>query len=186
MYIALLALMTASGVLLAVTFTLGLTLDGQDALYSHFLLGFSSVVTNCFVHVLAMFYLIGTGVDIREAVEEDAELTAKFVPLTRQFKRRLFPPATLSIAFVILAALLGGEVHSRIVDNYIGAGQSGPMAIRELTGWWVHGLVVLIALAVQAWAFVTEVRVVRENRAVILEINAALQEKPDEAARAGT
>lgn len=175
MYIALFALITASAALLVATFSLGLTLDGSDALYSHFSLGLASAITSCFVHVLAMFYLIGTGVDIREAVEDDAELSAKFVPLTRQFKRRVFPPATLAIGFLILAVLLGGEIHSRVIS----AGQAGPLPIRELTGWWVHGVAEALALAVQAWAFIAEVRVVRENRVAIREINETLHERAE-------
>jgi len=137
---------------------------------THFVLGTATAILCTFVHVLIMFYLIGTGIDIREAVKDDASLSDRFVPLTREFKRRVFPLATLSTAFIVLAALMGGEVHSRIIPRV----SDGLFPVREVAAWWIHGAVVLLAVVLNATAFVAELRVARDNRAVIDEINRVL------------
>ena len=163
------------GVLIAVAVTFGLTLDGKEALVRHFLLGLFTVCFTCFIHVLVMFYLIGTGKDIRDAVEESPELGDRFIPLTRQLKRLVFPRATLALFLSVFGVLMGGEIHSRVISAPLIDGQ---YPIRALGGWWVHAALTGLAILANAWAFFGECRAARLNRRAIQEINAALAEAP--------
>ena len=154
---------------MAYTSALGLTMNGSAGMTSHLLTGLFTAMLTCGIHVLVMFYLIGTGKDVRDAVEEHAELRAKFVPLTRQLKRRAFPAATLAIVAVIVATLMGGEVHSRIIRP------EGELPFRGVTAWWVHLLFVLVAVGSSVYAFYVELCVVKDNRRSIDEINRVLE-----------
>ena len=168
LYIALLILIVIDALLLFGTAAAGLLLDGREAMMSHFILGLTAACTTCFIHCLVMFYLIGTGKDVRDAVEDHEELFAKYVPLTRALKRRVFPFACLAVASIVLAALLGGEVHSRIIVA------DGSLRLRGVAGWWVHGSVVAVALLLNGYAFWAEWHAARANRGAIEAINAAL------------
>ncbi len=168
MYVALLVFIAVDAVLLVVTAAAGVTLDGREAVLQHFTLGLGTSIFTCFIHCLSMFYLIGTGKDVRDAVEEHPALAQKYVPLTRELKRRVFPLACLASALIILTALMGGEVHSRIIRP------DGSVLLRDVPGWWVHAVVVVFALVANALAFRAEVRAAVDNRRAIEEINRTL------------
>ena len=171
MHLVLLSLIFIDCALIAFTSFLGITLgftEGTEAMTRHLLMGLFSAMLTCFIHVLVMFYLIGTGKDVRDAVEDNDELREQFVPLTRQLKRRAFPVAALSIALIIIAVLMGGEVHSRIIRP------EGELPFRAVTAWWVHLVFVVAAVASNVCAFCVELRVVKENRGAIDEINRVL------------
>ena len=171
MHLVLFSLIVIDCVLIAFTSFLGITLgftDGTEGMTRHLLMGLFSAMLTCFIHVLVMFYLIGTGKDIRDAVEDHDELKERFVPLTRRLKRRAFPVLTLGISLVIVAALMGGEVHSRIIRP------SGELPFRAVTAWWVHLVFVVAAVASNVCAFCVELRVVKDNRGAIDEINRVL------------
>ena len=73
---------------------------------------------------------------------------------------------------IILAALLGAEVHSRLILGP-GAGEGAQMPLRQVGGWWVHLAFVLLALAVNLVAFAVVFGAVSRNRKAIEEINSA-------------
>ncbi len=170
LYRVLTVLIILDGLLLAFTATLGIALDGRETMMRHFTFALLTSSFTCFIHVLCLFYLIGTGKDVRDAVEEHEDLRAKFVPWTRSQKRRLFPPACFAVTLIIVATLMGGEVHSRVLS--VDSGKTLPF--REVTGWWVHLLFVILALGVSAWAFWAEIVTVKENRRGIEELNREL------------
>ncbi len=194
MHLVLFSLIVIDCALIAFTSFLGITLgftEGTEAMTRHLLMGLFSAMLTCFIHVLVMFYLIGTGKDVRDAVEDHDELKERFVPLTRQLKRRAFPVATLGISLVIIAALMGGEVHGRIIhlDGELPTGgevhsliirPAGELPFREVTAWWVHLVFVVAAVASNVCAFCVELRVVKENRGAIDEINRVLEAAADE------
>lgn len=172
-YRALLVLIFLDLLLLGFTATLGITLDGREALLRHFSMGLLSSSFTCFIHVLCLFYLIGTGKDVRNAIEDHEDLRARFLPWTRVQKRRVFPPACFAIALIIVATLMGGEVHSRILA--VDGGQTLPL--RGVTAWWIHLLLVILALATSGWAFWAEVTTLKENRRGIEELNRELESR---------
>jgi hypothetical protein len=79
---------------------------------------------------------------------------------------------------MIVATLMGGEVHSRLLA--VDGGETLPF--RGIPAWWVHGALVAAAVLLSGWAFVVEVAVVRENRGAIQEINAELERRERERA----
>lgn len=166
----LLTLIFFDAIALVYSFILGLGLSDAVSVRDHLLGGMLAAVLIIFTHVLIIFYLIGTGLDIREAVEEDEEKLRKYVPLTRRLKKRVFPWACFSILLIIVAALLGAEVHSRLIPGP-GGGEGALMPFRQVGGWWLHLLCVLLALGVNLVAFAVEFRAVSSNRRAIEEIN---------------
>lgn len=156
--------------LMAFTATLGATLAGKESMLTHFKLGLLTSSFTCFIHVLVLFYLIGTGKDVRNAAEDYPELYARFDPWTRELKRRVFPPACFAMVLMVVATLLGGEVHSRILV----ADRGETLPFRGVTAWWVHLLFVVLAVGSSGWAFWAEYAAVKENRRGIDELNAEL------------
>ncbi|HVR76209.1 MAG TPA: hypothetical protein VMT52_17900 [Planctomycetota bacterium] len=170
LYFVIIFLVALDGLILAATAAVGFTLDGKPAMDLHFKLGLLASFLTCFIHVLVIFYFIGTGKDIRDAVEDHPQLAKRYVPWTRTQKRRVFPPACFSLTFIILATLLGGEVHSRI----LAAGGGTALPFRGVTGWWIHLVLVIAALLSSGFAFYIEILAVRDNRRVIDKLNEAL------------
>ena len=151
-------------------FVLGLDLGDAVPVSDHLLAGMLASFLLIFTHVLIIFYLIGTGIDIREAVEADEVHAKKYITLTRRLKKRVFPWACFSILLIIVAALLGAEVHSRLISVPTG----GSLPLRQVGGWWFHLVFVLLALGVNSIALVVEFRAVSLNRRAIEEINSAV------------
>jgi H+/gluconate symporter-like permease len=182
MYIVLLALIVLDCALMALGITLGITLDGADSVRRHFVLGLAISIYTCLIHSLVLFYLIGSGKDIRDAVEDEADLTERYAPWTQVQKRRAFPPACFAIFFMIVAALMGGEVHSRLI-----AAEGGEtLPIRGVSFWWIHAAFVCIAVATSVYAFVVELCVVRDNRHAIQDLNAELDRRADASRPSGS
>ena len=168
----LLTLILLDAVALGYSFILGVGLGDAASISHHLLAGMLAAFLIIFTHVLIIFYLIGSGLDIREAVEGKEEQAGKYISLTRRLKKQVFPWACFSILLIIVAALLGAEVHSRLIPGR-GAGEGAEMPLRQIGGWWVHLAFVLLALAVNLVAFAAEFRAVSRNRKAIEEINSA-------------
>ena len=171
MYRVLQVLVVLDIVLLAVGVALGAEVHSTETMGRHFLVGLFITIFTCFIHCLVLFYLIGTGTDIREAVQGHDGLREEYVPWTRRQKRRAFPPACFAIAFMILAALLGGEVHSRLLG---GISEDGVLPFRDIPFWWIHVAALAVAILLSLYAFWVELSVVRENRRAIDAINLEL------------
>jgi hypothetical protein len=148
-----------NGLFLLVTFGVGLVrgfaptaLDALDPLL-HFKLGLFSVIGNLGVHGLVVFiYFLGTGRWVKE-VALAYEIPDDPLPkLTRDLKRRVYPPALFAMLVPIAAAAAG-----------MGA---------FLQEWprWIHFGLGVATLLVNGWAFVVEYRCVAINAAVLYEV----------------
>jgi len=169
---------------LAYTIGDGLGLATIEATRHHMLAGVLTTILLVFTHSLVLFYLIGTGIDIREAVGVDEELSRRYVPLTRRLKRQVFPIACLAALLASVAALFGAEVHSRLI---VAAGAvDAPLPLRGVSVWWLHLAIVIGAVVTNLWAFVCELRATWSNRAAIAAINRCFEAagaSPDAVAR---
>jgi amino acid transporter len=170
MYRVLLTLIVVDTFFLAVVLILGATLQSPTDVNRHYLLGLFASMATCFIHCLVLFYLIGTGKEVREAAADVPGLSEHYVAWTRRQKARAFPAASFAIVLMVLAVLMGGEVHSRLLGS--SDGQSLPL--RGIPLWWIHVLSVGAAIVSSAWAFVVELDVVRENRRGIQLLNEKL------------
>jgi len=111
--------------------------QGWVAPERHMLLAIPAALFQLFGHSLTMFYFIGTGRRIKEWAAErggDPQLLRRVA----DFKRRVFPAATYTLALVIAVFVLGGASTAHVVPGY------------------VHGLLALAALALNGFALVRE------------------------------
>lgn len=122
-----------------------------DRLY-HLYFGLIATVAALLTHCWIFFYFIGTGQGIREGIIAN-KLDMKPIRVTKKFKGRTFPFAFFSIVFIIVGAVMGGALR---------AGRVSPAAHM---GW------IFFAIAFNFWTFRQEYRVLRENEALMAELN---------------
>jgi hypothetical protein len=118
----------------------------------HFTIGLLAAIVTLLVHCIIFTYFLGTGRWVKEvklAYKLPDEPHAK---LTRELKRRTFPPALFAMLITIAAAAAGAGAQL----------QEWP--------WGVHGTLATLALVVNGWAFWVEYRDVRINARVILDV----------------
>lgn len=77
----------------------------------HFVTGLFASFLSVFAHCMSMFYFIGTGKIIREAVAEH-KLDAAFDREAAGFKLRYFPIASFAITATMATPIVGGAVHA--------------------------------------------------------------------------
>ena len=117
----------------------------------HLIIGLFAVILNLGLHCLVFIYLLGTGRWVKEVALAYTLPDVPLPKLTRELKRRTFPPALLAMLVPIGTAAAG-------------------MAQLHRYGAWAGGLhlsLALAALAVNVWAFRIEYRNVASNAAVI-------------------
>jgi hypothetical protein len=136
-----------------VSFARGSRFDRDDPTYIlHVYLGLLSGITALGVHCLVFIYFLGTGRWVKEVALAYRLPDDPLPKLTRDLKRRTFPPALLAMLVPIAASAAGAGV----------ATQSWP--------WPYHATLGLLTLLVNAWAFRVEYRSVAINAGVIDEV----------------
>jgi len=118
----------------------------------HLTFGLASSLLLLFSHCWIMFYLIGTGKAIKEAVAEHG-LDQDLVERTKDFKNRSYPILMLAMGLVMAVFILGGGVYTRFVP-----------------AWLHHGLFYL-ALLVQVRTLLIERQVLVENDLLMTSID---------------
>jgi hypothetical protein len=147
-----LALLAAFGVGWA-SFFRGSRADPADPTYLlHIYLGLIAVSTTLGVHCLVFIYFLGTGRWVKEVAAAYRLPDDPLPKLTRELKRKAFPPALFAMLVPIAAAAAGAGV----------ATVQWP--------WLYHALLAVASLAINAWAFFVESRCVRTNAGVIDEV----------------
>ena len=129
-----------------------------DASYtsSHVLFGVFGTMLNLLAHSLMMFYLIGKGKAVREAVDEGA-LAGDYVARISRLRAPVFSRATIAMALTMAAAILGASVDVGVMPS------------------WPHGALAGGALATQLYAFAAEVGALAGSARVVDEVNARLR-----------
>ena len=94
---------------LAATAVLGymLTAPVGREMTRHVLLALFSCLLLLFSHCWIMFYLIGTGKAIKEAVNEH-KLDPSLIEETKHYKNRSYPPLMLAMGLAMATFILGG------------------------------------------------------------------------------
>src|SRR5262245_61946740 len=111
----------------------------------HFLLGLFTAIGTLLVHCLIFTYFLGIGRWVKEVGLAYDLPDAELPRLTRELKRKTFPPALGAMLITIATAAAGAGAQL----------QEWP--------WPVHATLALATLAVNAWAFVIEYRNLRIN-----------------------
>jgi hypothetical protein len=145
-------------ILLAAAFALGLAAQafgesGGDWLFlTHFVVNALAWSCTLAVHCLIFIYFLGTGRWVKEVGIAYALPDAPLPKLTRELKRRTFPPALAAMLTTIAAVVVGAGMQMR--------------------GWhWgVYLAFAVAALAVNVWAHRVELRNVTINAGVIDDV----------------
>lgn len=142
---------------LVVTGALGYFLHGpaDPGLSRHVLLGLASALLLLFAHCWIMFYLIGTGRAIKDAVNEHA-LDPALYEATKGYKNRSYPMLMLALGLAMATFILGGGVATGSVPS------------------WIHHALFYATLLAQARALQLEGRVLVENERLMGDINRRL------------
>jgi hypothetical protein len=146
-----LALLDAAALLAA--FATGFFYSSSEAgALVHFTLGLYTVIGNLGLHCLIFIYFLGTGRWVKEVALAYDLPDEPWPKLTRELKRKTFPPALFAMLVPIAAAAAGTGAQL----------QEWP--------WPVHAGLAAAGLLVNAWAFTIEYRNVRTNAGVLDEV----------------
>lgn len=125
-------------------------------LFLHASLGIFATLVTLLAHSMTMFYLIGKGRAVREAVTE-GELSPELYAAVARARRPVFSIAVIAMALTMAAAILGGGVDTRVVP---------PL---------VHSVLALAAIAANIAALRTEVVAMVSSTNVVAEVDRLLQ-----------
>jgi 4-hydroxybenzoate polyprenyltransferase len=121
----------------------------------HVLVALASSLLLLFSHCWIMFYLIGTGKAIKDAVRENG-LDPAIIEETKRFKNASYPSLMLAMGLVMATFILGGGVATGSVPA------------------WVHHVLFYAAVLVQAYALRIEWRVLGENERLMVDVDRRL------------
>ena len=99
---------------LIVTFVLGFTAESSAEVLQHTTVSVFFTLVTLLAHSMTMFYLIGKGRAIREAVA-DGGLSRQFVVDISRVRRPVFSMGTLAMAATMATAIIGGGVDTRVI-----------------------------------------------------------------------
>jgi hypothetical protein len=149
------ALLTAIGVaLVGLVATTILGLRGTD-ISRHILFGFFSTLLMLLAHSMMMFYLIGKGKAVKDAMAEHG-VGGDYYRRIALARKPVFTSGTLAMALTIVAAILGASVDVRVMPPI------------------VHGMIAYGAIAANVAAIKIELDALTESARVVDEVNRLL------------
>ena len=123
---------------------------------NHASFGFVAAILYLFTEVLVMFFFVGTGVSIKEYVQENS-VDIQFHQRSIQIKRKLYPPTLLNVLFVMTVFIIGGGVDTGVIPG------------------WIHGILFYIAFFHFFKMIKVQHNCFRENTNVVLEMTASAE-----------
>ncbi len=105
---------------LVFSFALGYTASTADEVFRHASLAFFFTMITLLAHSMTMFYLIGKGRAIRDAVTEGG-LTTDAGARVSALRRPVFTLATVAIALTMATAIFGGGVDTGVIPGGVHA-----------------------------------------------------------------
>ena len=125
------------------------------SLSRHILFGIFSTMLTLLTHSMLMFYLLGKGKAVREAVAEGG-LSGDFARRIAELRSPVFSLATLAMSLTIVAALVGASVDTGRLPAS------------------VHGILAAIAIAANLAMLRAEVSALMASAQVVAEVNRLL------------
>ena len=107
----------------------------------HMIAAIATVVVGLFSQSMTMFFFIGTGKELKDASDQDAQVVER----TKAFKNRVFPAALWAMAAIMVTFIMGG-----------GVGQGR-------TPIWLHDALSALSVFLYARAYVIDIRAMNEN-----------------------
>lgn len=108
----------------------------------------------CILHVMVMFHFIGSGKEMKEAIQilgGDSETVKKM----RRMKMLVMPPATFAPVLVGAGVILGGGAHTKALGDWA----------------WIHWALALGGLLMNLWALPIEYRCLLMNLELLREVD---------------
>jgi len=128
---------------------------------THLLVGLGAVILTSSLHCLVFAIFTGAGKDTRELVQE-LGLDRGYVERVKGFRRLVFPIALWAILYLVMGAVFGGALSG----------------IGVTPAWrWAHEAAMLWAIAYNLRAFRIEYLTVKENAAMLAEVNRLAAER---------
>src|SRR5689334_13438628 len=98
-------LLTIAGLIVTITF--GFRANAVHVA-NHILVALVTVVIGLFSQSMTMFFFIGTGKELKEKSDQDADVVQR----TKNFKSRVFPAAMWAMTAIMVTFITGGGVGS--------------------------------------------------------------------------
>ena len=130
-------------------------LAGAQSTSAHVLFGVFGTMLNLLAHSFMMFYLIGKGKAVKDAMAESG-ISGDYVLRISRLRTPVFTRATLAMALTMAAGIMGASVDVRVMPS------------------WPHAILAGAALAYQIYAFRTELNALKGSARVVDEVNARL------------
>jgi hypothetical protein len=128
----------------------------QASTSRHVFFGVFGTMLNLLAHSLMMFYLLGKGKAVREAVAEGA-LGGDYVQRIARLRAPVFSRATIAMALTMAGGILGASVDVRVIPA------------------WPHAVLAGAGILAQLHAFYTEVLALSGSARIVDEVNARLR-----------
>ena len=107
----------------------------------HIIAALVTVVIGLFSQSMTMFFFIGTGKELKDASDQNADVVQR----TKDFKSRVFPAAMWAMTAIMVTFITGGGV---------GLGK---------TPVWLHDALTAVTIALYARAYWVQIRAMNEN-----------------------
>jgi hypothetical protein len=111
----------------------------------HIFFALATVVIGLFSQSMTMFFFIGTGKELKEASQQDAEVVRR----TKTFKSKVFPAATYAMLVLMVTFIMGGGVAS------------------GKTPRWLHLAMSIASIAMYGRAYWLQLQAMTENAALM-------------------
>ncbi|HJQ39334.1 MAG TPA: hypothetical protein VKB93_19510 [Thermoanaerobaculia bacterium] len=112
---------------------------------THILVAIVTVVIGLFSQSMTMFFFIGTGKELKDKSNQDADVVNK----TRAFKSKVFPTAMYAMAVIMVTFIMGGGV---------GSGK---------TPRWLHDALAFASLVMFVRAYWVQIQAMQENASLM-------------------
>ncbi len=137
---------------------LGFTALGPADVFRHTSLGIFATLVTLLAHSMTMFYLIGKGRAVREAVEE-GQLSVELYRAVARARRPVFSIATIAMALTMATAIVGGGVDTDAIPAV------------------VHAVLALAAVAANLVALRTEIIAMLSSARIVAEVDQLLEDR---------
>ena len=98
----------------------------------HIMFALATVVIGLFSQSMTMFFFIGTGKEIKDAADQDAEVVRR----TKAFKAKVFPAATYAMLVLMVTFIMGGGVASGKTPRWVHLGLSVASLVMYARAYW--------------------------------------------------
>ena len=101
---------------------------------THIMIAIVTVVIGLFSQSMTMFFFIGTGKELKDKSNQDADVVNK----TRAFKSKVFPTAMYALGVIMVSFIMGGGVGSGKTPRWLHLGLSIATAAMYARAYWIQ------------------------------------------------